>query len=919
MDIGTQVFKLGHLNTDLHPEIATARMKSIIYPCLLFGACLLSLSVQAQDRFTFDADLTYNTSIPAPADFLGHEAGERFTFHAYVLDYFEALAAASPKVTFHEYGETYEGRKLTYAVITSEANQARIDEIRQTSLRLADPADNEAASEIEGQPLVHWMSYNVHGNEPSSTEAAMHVAYRLAAAQDAQTQKFLDSLVVIIDPSINPDGRDRYAYWYSSVQSKHLNTNAEDLEHSEPWPGGRTNHYWFDLNRDWVWLVHPESRGRIQVYQQWLPQVHIDYHEQGFNNNYFTHPGTTPRNLNLPADYDKWAAAFGKGDADAFDADQISYFTREAFDFYYPGYGSSYPSLMGGIGMLREQGGHSRGGRAVKANDGYILTLRQRIHDHYLTSIAGMQTSVENREALLRYFRDAMTPAPNQPVQRRRGNRQEAASSNARPPRPERAYILPENEDDYTQQLIWMMMEHGVEVHRADEAFTVADARDYWTARPASRRFDAGTFIINTNQARHLFVNTIMQRQMAIEDSIMYDMATWSAPMAYNLDAAWTEQNLSVPATQLTAAPMKAGRVQNPNAKYAYVIEWEQRHAPKALSLLWKEKYNVRSIQRPLHMEGKTFARGSLLVLMGRNREKNATAAADMQRIAKEAGVEIYGYDSGWTDEGINPGSGKSRPVKQPKVALMMDSPFSSYTTGQLWFLLEEWTHLPINRIRMNDLGSIDLKTYDVIVLPGARGLSSELDSSKVGMLKAWIQAGGTLVGTESSAQFLTKDQSGLTKVEMAKEKKEEKEKEKDDAFEPGSLEDPYVGLEDRADLSSLNNVPGSAIRSILDTTHPLAYGMSKRLYSLKFGSAALEPGTSAEVVGYYHQQKDSVLASGYMSIKNREKLAGKAFAVNQDMGRGKVILLLDNTQYRMFWVGPARLMQNAVMLMPGM
>ena len=870
--------------------------------CLALLGVFTSIDARAQERFAFDPDLSYDPAIPSPASELGYELGDRFTFHAHMLDYFEALAEASPLVTLHDYGRTHEGRRLVYAVISSAANQGRIDEIRQNSLRLADPSDTAAAGLMDSQPLIHWMSYNIHGNEPSSTEAAMQVAYRLAAAQDAETRRLLDELVVIIDPCINPDGRDRYAYWYTTMHSKHLNTNPEDAEHSEPWPGGRTNHYWFDLNRDWVWLVHPESQGRIAAYQQWMPQVHIDYHEQGYNNNYFTHPGTTPRNLNLPDDYLTWESRFGQGDAQAFDERQISYFTREVFDFYYPGYGSSYPSVMGGIGMLREQGGGSRGARAVKSNDGYILTLRQRIFDHYLTSFAGMNTSLENRRALLQYFRDALTPALNRK-------------------RLERAYYIPDNGNDYTRQFIWMLMEHGVEVERASEAFSVNDARDYWTNQPANRQFEAGTFVVRTEQARSLFVNTILQREMAIEDSIMYDMATWSAPLAYNLNAAWSEREPSVATTRLTEAPAAQGRVENADARYVFVIEWKQRHAAKALALLWEAGYNVRSVSRPLHIGNEEFSRGSLIILLGRNLAKTDSVSADVQRIAEEAGVEIHGYDSGWTPEGINPASPKSISLKKPSVGLLIDTPFNSYTTGQLWFLFEEWTHFPINRLRISDLDRIELKNYDVLLIPGASGnLAGELDSARVAKIKTWVNDGGTLIGTESGARFLTKDESGLTGIELSKSDEEEKEDDEEKSeFEPGTLDDPYVGLEQREDLEDLDNVPGSAVRTLLDATNPLAYGMPERMFGLKFGAHGLEPSTSAEVAGYYHQQADSVLASGYMSIKNREKLAGKAFAMVQRSGRGKVALLLDNTQYRMFWVGPSRLMQNAVMLLPSM
>ena len=876
-------------------------MEKVRFLAVLLLGSFLSSTALAQERFEFDSTLSYDEEVPSPASFLGYEHGEQFTFHAHILDYFEALAEASDRVTLHEYGHSHEGRRLIYAVITSAQNHARIEEIRANNLRLADASDEEALELMDDQPLIHWMSYNVHGNEPSSSEAAMQVSYRLAAAQDEETASMLDEMVMIIDPCLNPDGRDRYTYWYTTVHSKLLNTNPDDLEHSEPWPGGRTNHYWFDLNRDWVWLVHPESQGRIEAYQQWLPQVHIDYHEQGFNNNYFTHPGTTPRNLNLPDAYNEWEEVFGKADAEAFDEHQISYFTRERFDFYYPGYGSSYPSLMGSIGMLREQGGHSRGGRAVETNDGYILTLRQRIFDHYLNSITALQTSLENKQQLLGYFREALTPGTD-------------------PARREKAYILPDLDNAYTHKIVDMMLAHGVDVERAEQSFTVADARDYWTADPERKEFERGSYLIRTDQPRHLFINTIMQRQMAIEDSIMYDMATWSAPIAYNVDAAWTERDLNVNTVSLAEPPGESGSIDNAEASYAYVIDWKQTDAPKALAHLWEMGYNVRSIQRPFYAENDTLSRGTLIVLLGRNRDKLETAAADMEKVAQEAGVHIIGLNTGWSEEGLNPASSWSIPLKKPNVAMLVDSPFSSYTSGQLWFLFEEWTDFPINRIRITDLPRIELSNYDVLLLPGAgSGLSAHMDSSRIQMIKQWVRAGGTLIGTEGSARFLTHDRSRMTPIKLAKEKDEDMDEDEHASFVPGSLDDPYVGMEAREDLEDLDNIPGSALRAFVDVTHPLAYGMEPRLYSLKFGNDALEPSVESQVVGYYHPRADSILASGYVSMKNREKLAGKAFAMVHQMGQGKVALLHDNTQYRMFWVGPARLMQNAVMILPNM
>lgn len=863
-----------------------------VFTVILVCSFISSVSFGQQRSFEFDPDISYDSSIPSPEQFLGYKLGDAFTFHSDVVRYFRELDELSDRMTLHKYGETYEGRGLYYAVITSEKNQSLIDQLQNNNLRLADfdSLNNTAADlVISKQAVTVWLSYNVHGNEPSSSEAAMQAAYRMVAGTDSETQGMRENAITIIDPMINPDGRDRYVFWYKSAKSNILNTDPSDYEHDEIWPGGRTNHYWFDLNRDWVWLVHPESRGRINAYQQWMPQVHLDLHEQGFNSNYFTMPGTTPRNHELPEDYEKWADVFGRGVIEQFDRHNINYATREAFDFFYPGYGSSYPSTMGAIGMLAEQGGHSRGGRAVETDDEYILTLRQRIFDHYTNSIATIRTSVQNREALLHYFRNAFSPA--------------AQKGEAE------AFIIPDNSNNYTYELIDIMLKHGVEVEQASEDFTVRDAYGYWDGESFRRSFSRGDFIIKTDQPRHIFINTIMKRELTIKDSVMYDMSTWSAPLAYNLDAAWSNSEIGVSTRRLTETPTHPVGVENPNASYAFVVDWDQRNAPKALAKLWNAGYRVRSAVEPFIYNGTSYGEGSLIVLIGRNYSKKDQVSADMQRIAKEAKVNITGFNTGRMDSGIDLASRDSEPVSEPKVALMVDSPFNSYTAGQIWFLFDRWTEFGISRIRSESLQNLDISEYDVIVMPGAwGGLSSVLDSTAQSRLKNWVREGGTLVATENSAEFLSKDKSGFTSVELADIDKKEEE----DEIDPAA----YTRYEAREDSAGLRRIPGSAFKGIIDDSHPLAFGLPGRLYSLKFTDESLVPSTDWQTVGYYDKDAGSVLASGYASQKNIRKSAGNAFAGVVNIGSGKVVFLLDNTQYRMFWVGPARMMQNAVMLL---
>lgn len=865
-------------------------MKSLLH--LILISVLIPVIAHAQDafeRFTFDTELEYNESIPSPEEFLGYPLGEEYSFHYQVMDYFHALDEASDKLTFHPYGTTYEGRTLYYAVITSEGNQGNIDQIKA---RAKEIAHNPEQASIEDHPVVVWLSYNVHGNEPSSSEAAMQTAYRLIAAEDEETASWLENAVVIIDPMINPDGRDRYVYWYKSSQANVLNTNPLDLEHDEPWPGGRTNHYWFDLNRDWVWLVHPESQGRIKVYQEWMPQVHNDYHEQGFNSNYFTMPGTTPRNHELPAAYEDWADVFGRGAVEAFDEANVNYATREAFDFFYPGYGSSYPSIMGGIGMLAEQGGHSRGGRSVETADGYLLTLRQRVFDHYKNSVSNVQVAAENRKALLEYFVFARSQAAQ------KGDT--------------KAYILPNNPSDYTSKVVNLMMQHGVQVEQASQSFSQRNSYSYWDGQRTTLTFEEGDFIIKTDQPAHLFINTLMRRQLEIKDSVMYDMSTWSVPMAYNLDAAWTTSEISVATTPVNEPITHEGGVVQPDASYAFVVDWAQPNAPKALAKIWDLGYRVRAAEESFTLDGITYSPGSLVVLVGRNYEKKDQIAEDMTQVAALAGVTIHGLNTGRMDDGIDLGSRGMNPVHEPNVALMVDSPFSSYTAGQLWFLFDQWTEFGISRIRGGSFSASTLDDLDVILMPGAGGgLQSLFSDAQKEALKQWVQKGGVIIGTEGSAAWLTADQSGMTTVAMATMDEDEA----DESVDPVA----YTRYEDREDVFGLRRIPGAAFKGVVDNSHPLAFGLPETLYSLKFGDAALVPNESFHTVGYYHKDPSQVLASGYASQESKEHAAGMAFAGVANVGQGKVVFLVDNTQYRMFWVGPSRMVQNAVMLLPGM
>lgn len=882
--------------------------------CLFAGSTSLSAQTNdhwrvpdlQQERFIFEKNLPFDQNITSPAAFLGYELGDRMSIYYQVVSYTKNLAQQSDRVSYHEYGQTHEGRPLVYLVITHPDNHARLEEIRQANLKLADPlATSEAdAKEImKANPVVVSHSYNIHGNEASSTEAAMQVAYRLAAATDAKTEALLKDLVFIAYITVNPDGRDRYAYWYNSVAKNVAGISPDELEHDAPWPNGRTNHYWFDLNRDWIWGVHPEMRGLTGVYQQWLPQLHVDYHEQGYNSNYFTMPGTTPRNKLLPDLYEAFSDTIGRANGKFFDEEKLNYFTREAFDFFYPGYGSSYPSVFGAIGMLTEQGGIGAG-RAVVTNDGYILTFRQRIYDHYRTSLATLGKAAEHKQMFQQYTYEANNP--------------KNSKSDVK------AYVFKNDDNGHLNQVLDILMHHKVDVHQLEADWKVKSAQYYPANNKATATLEAGSYVVSTNQARHLFINSLLQKDMAIEDSVMYDMSTWSAPLAYNLTTHAVYDDLkTAKLKKIETAPIKKGELVGDVANaYAFVIDWDQKSAPQALSQLWKHGYKVRSAEKAFSPDAKLkFPEGSLIVLVGRNLEKATTIEADLKAIANQTAVHIHALASGRMLEGIDLASNRARPIAMPKVGMLVDEPFNTLSAGFMYYLFDQEVVFPVNRIRASSLsqsalsgvggsryGGVDLLDYDVMILPPASRLNRVFDKAGKAQLVAWVRNGGTLILNGSAAEWFAADStlSGSVKLKKMVPSANAKAAASDLRYEE---RERYYGLQ---------RIPGAAMLSHVDGSNPLAFGLPDTFYNLKFNANALEPSPSLNSAVRYESDVEKLMASGYASKDNLAHIAGGTMAGVMDMGQGKVVFIMDDTQYRMFWRGGERLLINAVMLLNG-
>lgn len=862
------------------------------YHLLVILSIVFSFSINSQtellsERFAFESNLDYNTKIPSPEQFLGYELGEELTLYAHVEAYIREVASLSDRIDIVSYGETYEGRKLYRLAISSAENVRNLEAIRTRNLRIMDPVNNPDI-DLSGAPVFMSFSYNIHGNETSSTEAAMQVIYRLAAANDEATLNMLENAITIIYPCINADGRDRYVYWYKGSKRAVLGQEARDLEHYAPFPNGRTNHYWFDLNRDWIWGVHPESRGHTGEYIMWMPHLHTDYHEMGYNSNYFTMPGTTPRNKLLPDDYERLSDTIGQANVDAFNEYKVNYFTREAFDFFYPGYGSSYPSVMGAIGMLVEQGGIS-GGRAIETNDGYVLTLRQRVYDHYRTSIATLAKAAEQKEMFIEYSRKANTPSLGK--------------------NKTKAYIIKNNGSQYLSDFLRIMDQHDVKVNTI-KSKTSKSVRSYKSGKTESITFDEGDYVVSTNQSKHLFIHSIMARNLSIEDSVMYDMSSWALPLAYNLEAYESPTAIN-DLSELTFQTSEQSELDM--QAYAVTLDWEQRNAPKALSKLLLKDYRLRLATEQFKKDGKTYAPGTIVLLVGRNLERADNLNSDITSIAESTGVQFDIHNTGRMDDGLDLASNKVRPIHKNKIGMLVGPPFNTYTSGQIYFLFDQESAYPIERIRTEVLeqtdfpkfsqryGNANLFDYDVMILPGGgSGLKQLLSEKQQKLWRDWIGAGGILIATESAAEFFTKDNSIFSGVEL-------KQAKVDTSYEASTL-----AYDKRESYRGHKNVPGSAVNSMVDISNPLAFGLEQDLYTLKFGSKSLKPNPNFQSVVRYASDVEDVLVAGYISDENKSLLAGNTSAGFLPIGRGGIVYLLDNTQYRMFWRGPSRMMQNA-------
>ena len=882
----------------------------------LFGILLLlffyPLAAVAQSD-PLSPSARYNPSIPTVESVLGYRVGDDFTLHYDLERYYQRLAAASNRLQLVPYGRSIEGRTLYLAIFSAPENLARLDAIREATARLSDPRRTppaEAQALAETTPVVVWLSYNVHGNEAVSSEAALQVAYELAASEDPKVTAWLASSVIVLDPIVNPDGRDRYVNFYRTTVGAHPNPDPFAAEHQERWPGGRTNHYLFDLNRDWAWQTQPETRARLRAYREWNPQVHVDYHEMGSSSTYAFSPPAKPILDSIAARLMKWFDLYGQGNAAAFDRYAFRYYTGEDYDLFYPSYGDTWPSLNGAVGMTYEQAGGGVAGLVLDLPEGERrLTLRDRAARHFVSSLATIETSVAHRQARLRdyyEFRSAALAAGRQgPMQQ--------------------FFLVPGADPERLARVIEILLRQGIEVQRAAAAFEADALTSAWGEPVGKKRLPAGTYVVDLAQPAGFLARALLEREAKLEATFFYDVTAWSLPLAAGVEAYAGGKPARGPLTPVTQPPPAAGVVEGAAQAAAYVFSSESTASIRLLSRLLAEGFNAYVSLKPFTLSGRAYSAGALVVPAENN---PPTLAERVRALAEQTGARVHATATLRADDGIDLGSRNVRFLRQPRVAILTDTPVNPYAYGALWHHFEERLGLPFTALRVETLRNADLDAYNVLILPDdsgqGRGYARVLDKSLISRLDAWVRQGGVLIGAAGGAVFATKKKAGLASItyryvrredeeaRLAEEREAEKPAGKEEPEKEADLERKLLRYAEREEALRKEEIPGAILRTVLDTTHPLGFGLGERLAVLNRTAPILALTADGENVAYF--PADNLKLSGFLSPENEKKLAQTAYLLREAKGRGQVILFADMPVFRGFWDSTARLLENAVL-----
>lgn len=825
-------------------------LKKIISALFLMLSFLL---VQGQANYFYPNKGNFDASIPTPEQFLGYAIGEQHTRHDRIVAYLKELDRLSDKVSFEIIGETFERRAQVVAIFSSPENHKNIEQIRLQHL------SNQTNGTNNKVPLVIHLAYNVHGNEPSSSEAALLTAYYLTASQSEQTKEWLNNMIITLDPVINPDGRDRHTHWANMHKGTPPVADPNDREHNEIWPGGRFNHYWFDLNRDWFLGTFPETRNRINFFHKWRPYVQTDHHEMGTNSTFYFDPGKESSNNPIVPDYlyKNIYPKFGEYFTKATNSIGSMYFTKEAFDKLYPGYGSSYINFYGGAGFLFEQGS-SRG--HVQETTTIPITFGFTIRNQFTASLATITASLAEKESLIEMRKQFYVTA-----------KQQATNSIIK------GYSFGDAKDfNRTKAFIDLLLLHKIDIYK------VPNSTDYF---------------VPTAQDNYIMVKSIFENQITYKDSTFYDASTWSLIHAYGLP--FTEVKSSMVLTEKVNAPLVLNNTPIVKSNYAYLVSNNDYNIHQFIYALQSEGVFVQTATRTfstnINGENKNFGYGSIIISVQQQKVDADILYNIISKASLAANIKVHTVSTGFSNSGIDLGSNYIKTLKKPEAAMIIGNGVAASEAGEIWHLLDQRLHMPITKIDILNFSRVRLERYNTLVM--VSGAYNFLDKNSVDKIKAWVQNGNTLITIKSGADWAIKN--GFTKFKLAV----------DSSTTKGRLD-----YDKASDMEGAKALGGSIFSIDLDTTHPIGYGFSKRKVSVyKNNSTFFQNSTSA--YNTIAQYTNTPLVGGYLHPNSLKMIKNSPSILVGTEGSGRVILFADEPNFRGTWYGTNKLFLNALFL----
>lgn len=814
-------------------------------------------------------DIEYNTEIPTPESVLGYQVGDWHVSHDQLYYYLKTLADKSDRMILHEYARSHENRPLIVLIISSPENINNIEQIREEHLALTDP-ELSTELDLEDLPVVIYQGYSIHGNEASGSNAALLNAYYLAAGQSEEVLEKLENTIILLDPSFNPDGLQRFSTWVNMHKNKKLTSDPNDREYSESWPGGRTNHYWFDLNRDWISVTHPESYGRLQLFHKWKPEILTDHHEMGTNSTFFFQPGVPERtNPNTPQKNQILTEEIAKFHVEALDDIKSLYFTKSNYDDYFYGKGSAYPDINGGVGILFEQA--SSRGHLQESSNG-ILSFPFTIRNQVKTSLSTQKAAINLRKELLEYkrmfFRDAFEAAKKDNI---------------------KAYIVSDTDGSKMDRFLQILSIHDIKAYGINEQTTI-DKKVY---NPGL------SYIVPMEQYQYKLIKTLFETESTFKDSIFYDVSTWTLPLAFDLQYSAIPENKMTSISQgdqITGSILEKGRVVNAEDAYAYIFRWTDYYGATALYEIMDLELRTRVLTEPLAMqvgnEVMTFERGSIIIPVQNQTLNENEIFASLQKISTKYPFDFYGLKSGYGENNLTVGNPAVEVLEKPEIMLVVGSGARSYDAGEIWHHLDTKLKIPVTKMESSDISARSIRRYNTIVMPSG---NYRLNETQQKALEEWISDGGQLILIERSADWAVS-----SKLITLKRKSSD--------VVP-ITESSYENAENDQGVMVLG---GAIFKAEGDLSHPLLYGYTDEIFPVfRRSSNFYEP--SSNIYSSPLKYADAPRISGY-SPPGAEKMAAGSTALSvHSRGSGKIIVIMDNPVFRGYWWGGNRILNNAI------